>query len=177
MKILHGFDVHYIYDQHLNYEPSIIHKTGTLILDGYWASYRYFENHQDTIRSDLTLTTGIPNSYQEYWNEIHSRENAIAVHVRRGDYVDNPRANARHGTCSLDYYFKAMKWYEEHVQNPWFYFFSDDIHWVKKNLLNRKNITLIYTDNTLGDYEDLRLMSSCRHFITANSTFSWWGAW
>jgi hypothetical protein len=36
-----------------------------------------------------------------------------------------------------------------------------------------------YVTHNVGkqDHEDLRLMSHGQHFIIANSTFSWWGAW
>jgi len=37
-----------------------------------------------------------------------------------------------------------------------------------------------YVSHNRGDgsaFADLWLMTQCRHFITANSSFSWWGAW
>lgn len=57
------------------------------------------------------------------------------------------------------------------------YAFSDESDWVKKNL--KCKLSIIISDANQGDcsYEDLRLMSACRHNIIVNSTFSWWGAW
>ena len=57
-----------------------------------------------------------------------------------------------------------------------FYFFSDNIEWVKENF---KLPGVVYVSNefTKNHIEDLYLMSQCRHNIIANSSFSWWGAW
>jgi hypothetical protein len=51
--------------------------------------------------------------------------------------------------------------------------FSDDIDWCKNNL-QFKNMVFIENQNT---FEDIWLMSLCKHNIIANSSFSWWGAW
>ncbi|GAJ05690.1 unnamed protein product, partial [marine sediment metagenome] len=37
--------------------------------------------------------------------------------------------------------------------------------------------TLVNHNGADKNYEDLRVMSQCKHHIIANSTFSWWGAW
>ena len=54
--------------------------------------------------------------------------------------------------------------------------FSDDPDWVRENLLVPAPL-IIVDHNENKDYEDLRLMSQCKHHIIANSSFSWWGAW
>mgnify|MGYP001350427636 CR=1 FL=1 len=49
---------------------------------------------------------------------------------------------------------------------------------VKKLNISRNKITVV--EHNYGDinaFADLWLMSLCNHFIIANSTFSWWGAW
>ena len=41
------------------------------------------------------------------------------------------------------------------------------------------NFPVEYIEHNVGraNYEDLYLMSHCKHHIIANSSFSWWGAW
>lgn len=56
-----------------------------------------------------------------------------------------------------------------------FFVFCDDPDWAEVNI--RPPTRTTYVRNTGPAYEDLRLMSSCKHHIIANSSFSWWGAW
>jgi hypothetical protein len=70
-----------------------------------------------------------------------------------------------------------MKIMKEAVKNPYFFIFSDDIDWAIENF-NELDGNLIFVKNKdLTDIEELLLMSSCKHNIIANSTFSWWAAW
>ena len=55
-------------------------------------------------------------------------------------------------------------------------FFSDDINWVKENLPLERAIYIDWNKG-LDSWQDMALMSMCKHNIIANSTFSWWGAW
>ena len=102
---------------------------------------------------------------------------SVAVHVLRGDYVSNPNNNASIGTCSLEYYQKANDFITQHVRKPHFFIFTDDPEWARENLTFPGSTRIV--DHNLGkaDYEDFRLMTHCKHFIIANSSFSWWGAW
>ena len=55
--------------------------------------------------------------------------------------------------------------------------FSDDIYWAQANLKLDAPTVFVGHNRAERNYEDLRLMSACRHFIIANSSFSWWAAW
>jgi hypothetical protein len=97
--------------------------------------------------------------------------------VRRGDYINNVKNNATYGECSLDYYRAAIAYISERVVRPYFFIFSDDISWVQDNL--KLDVPCQYVEHNYGvdSYNDMHLMSLCRHHIIANSSFSWWGAW
>jgi hypothetical protein len=106
--------------------------------------------------------------------QIFTAKNSCSLHIRRGDYISDEKANNVHGTCGLEYYKKAIKHINSQFENVQYFIFSDDISWTKENLLIEN---AIYVHNNSIPHEDIYLMSLCNHNITANSSFSWWGAW
>lgn len=146
-------------------------------LQGYWQSERYFIDAEKQIRKEFTITTPPDEKNKSFLNEIENLP-AVSVHIRRGDYASNIKVNKTHGTCSLGYYEKATRLIAEMTGiDPVFFVFSDDQDWVESQLTLPFETRLMRHNDSSRNYEDLRLMSACKHHIIANSTFSWWGAW
>ncbi|HEX4085242.1 MAG TPA: alpha-1,2-fucosyltransferase [Chthoniobacteraceae bacterium] len=166
----------YVEDQYRGYQPGIFNEIGHIYLAGTWASAKYFEDVASSIRSQFTFLAPPADQNQRMLEKIEACD-AICVHVRRGDYVSVLETNERHGVCSLDYYKAAFDYIAARVANPKVFVFSDDPGWVQECL--KFPAPTHYVTHNVGrqNYEDLRLMRACRHFIIANSTFSWWGAW
>lgn len=158
------------------YNPRITRTTKNVYLDGYWQSEKYFANIQDVIRHEFTVKYQQDHESQEIGKTIAETQ-SVSIHIRRGNYISNPKLNKIHGTCSLEYYQECVRRIAEKIAFPHFFVFSDDPRWVRENL-NLEHPTTFISHNDAGkDYEDLRLMSMCQHQIIANSTFSWWAAW
>jgi Tfp pilus assembly protein PilP len=100
--------------------------------------------------------------------------NSVAINVRRGDYLRHDYAKI-FGNLDIDYYLRAVELIQTKIQEPLFFVFSDDPKWVKENF-NLQNIIFVGNDE-FKDYEQLYLMTQCKHNIVANSSFAWWGAW
>lgn len=96
---------------------------------------------------------------------------SVCVTIRRGDYLSTANKNNFY-VCTPDYFAKAIKLIEDKIENPTFFFFSDDIDWVKNNF--HTNSPCYYETGNDPIWEKIRLMYSCKHFIISNSTFSWW---
>ncbi len=148
-------------------------------LDGWFQSYRYFEEYSEDITKIFTVKTPISEENQTILDTIISaKNNSVSLHVRRGDYVTLDSANKWHGVCSIGYYEAAINAMKENLINPIFFVFSDDIKWCQENIHFPEWIIAHYIDNNgSAGHEDMRLMYSCSHHIIANSSFSWWGAY
>ncbi len=158
------------------YEPFNIEPGENIYLKGYWQSEKYFSDIREIILKEFLPKNEVTGKNKDM-NEIISSVNSVSVHVRRGDYVANPITNRVHGVCDTEYYNKAMHHIESKVENPHYFIFSDDIPWCKENISSQNQLTFVDINTGEKAYEDLRLMSFCKHNIIANSSFSWWGAW
>ena len=145
------------------------------ILDGYFQNPAYFSSIADDIRSEFQLQVPMPLEWGDKLVEM-SAINSVAVHVRRGDYVDNPNAVTFHGMPTLEYYRSAMRRMESYLGNCKFYIFSDDPVWCKANFDQLLNLEIMDTGQH-SSAKVMHLMSAAKHQIIANSTFSWWASW
>ena len=166
----------FIAEPHFQFWPGINSLSKDCYLSGYWQSEKYFAAFAEQIRADFTFRQPLNGQNSELARHVEM-VNSVSLHVRRGDYATNPKTTATHGLCSLDYYQDAIRHFEELVQQPLFFIFSDDIEWVKSNLDVGLKCVYVQNNTGAGSYNDMRLMSLCKHHIIANSSFSWWGAW
>lgn len=158
----------------LQYEPAYFNrKYPILIFDGYWQSEKYFYSIKNQVRETFSFEKTLLNERSKELANIISSGNYISVHIRRGDYLS---LSDYFGLCTLDYYLKAIETLRGNIDKPRFVFFSDDIDWTRNNIPINNSI---YVDWNKGKdcWQDMYLMSHCKHNIIANSSFSWWGAW
>lgn len=150
-------------------------KRNNQVLFGYFVDYHLFEAYRHDLLQAFAFRTQ-PNAVnQRYLNDISTIE-SVSVHIRRGDYLNNANAGI-FWHPDVEWYRKAMFEMEQQVQNPTYYFFSDDIAWAQEQFADIKNAVFVDINHGAEAYNDMRLMAQCKHNIIANSTFSWWGAW
>ncbi len=158
------------------YSPDVFGTPGAVWLDGYWQSWRYFTAIEQQLRAELSTPRSMNHASLAMLDRIRCCSMAVCLHVRRGDYISNPSAANFHGTCDLDYYLGALP-NMSRIGNPTCFIFSDDVDWVRDNLRLPCETVVVDINGPADAHQDLWLMANCRHFIIANSSLSWWGAW
>ena len=141
---------------------------------GYWQSPYYFEDWSDHLRQVFSADqVELSEGAMRHLQLIRETETAVAVHVRRGDYVQ-PDVQAVHGLLGLDYFVRGLELAAAgDAVTP--VVFSDDIEWAKRNLPWEH---AVFVDPVAGrEHEDVLLMAACSRHVISNSSFSWWGAW
>jgi hypothetical protein len=136
-------------------------------LEGYWQNENYFKDIEQIIRKNFEIVSPHNHTNIELAKKM-TATNSICLHARRINYEY---------LLSPEYYDLAIKHMVGKVANPHFFCFSDDIDWIRNNVIIAWPVTYIEYNKESKDYEHFWLMTQCKHYITANSTYSWWGAW
>lgn len=167
---------YFVLEPHFHYWHGIVDAPSNSYLSGYWQSEKYFFEFDRQIRDDFSFPPVADPTNAALAQRI-ADTNAISLHVRRGDYASDPKNTSVYELCSLEYYRSAIQHIASRVDHPHFFIFSDDIPWVKKNMPLAFAHTWVDNNSGRDSFNDMRLMSHCKHHIIANSSFSWWGAW
>lgn len=151
------------------FSPDILPSRSSIGIKGYFQSERYFKQYEPEIREIFKFKSEFKQRVKQSVATIFDRA-VIALHIRRGDYVNNPN----YYNLPAQYYVLALeKFFPNWTTSANILIFSDDIEWCKIHLAGNN----IYYSEGRNEIEDLCLMSQCQFFILSNSTYSWWAAW
>lgn len=142
---------------------------------GSWQNEKYFRDYREEVINAFTIKIPLHDPSQQLITSIEET-NSVSIHVRRGDFLLYKEYK---GICEVDYYQKAIDYIKSQVQAPFFYIFSTDEEWCLDNIvpLCPHSYKIVNWNHEEYSYEDMVLMSKCKHNIIAHSSFSWWAAW
>jgi len=166
----------WIFEKHFHFDPEILEAPNDVLLEGYWQSEKYFIDIADILRREFVIKYKQDVQSHKFAELIQNTE-SVSLHVRRADYVHDALTNNYFGNCDRDYYDRGVRFIGERIPDIHLFIFSDEPQWAKDNLKFDFPVTFVDCNDASRNFEDLRLMSLCKHNIIANSSFSWWGAW
>ena len=165
-------------EQYFRY--NLIYQISDIKLCGWFQSYKYFENEYLYIFKLCKLDEKRLLCLDKY---KYPYDNCISIHFRMGDY-SKPQHLSYHGICTNDYYIKGIKTIVNNTKTKFDIlcfsekddekYVNDRIEYIRKSFPTFNFIKVSYD---ILDWEQLLIMSLCRHNIIANSTFSWWSAY
>lgn len=151
-----------------NYQEENIEAGENYDLDGWRQSERYWEHASAEVREALRFAPRFIEAVKADFARALERP-AIAISVRRGDFVNNPN----YDQVPIKFYLLALFSRIPDWKNYNIIIFSDDMPFCRVHFEGLPNV--FFGDGSA--ISQLALMSLCQHFVISNSTFSWWGAW
>jgi len=147
-------------------------RTQMIYFAGYWMDFGYFTEIQKSFWECFRFPPFSTEKQIRMANEIASMENAVAIHVRRGDMAALGLSNPP------KYFRQAIEALEDLVSIDRFFLFSDDLVYCMENAEEfglagiRSRLTVVEGNRGREAYVDMQLMSLCRFRIADRSSFS-----
>lgn len=155
------------------YMPEIF-EMDDVYLYGFWGCERYYADITALLQEKIRFPKSADSRNVAAAADME-REQSVAIHIRRQDYLTVADGKRYMGICTEKYYDAAIRYICERVERPVFYIFSDDTAYAGERF-GAPNMRLVDWNSGRESLQDMALMSHCKHNICANSTFSIWGA-
>lgn len=164
-------------NQEYDFNPKHMKKSwGLVFYVGGWHAEKYFYDVKSQVLEYYKFNeAGLNLANQEALNHI-LQGNSVSVHVRRGDFLNAENYHVFGSVCTKAYYELAINSIKEKVENPIFYFFTNDVPWVRENFIG-ENYKIVEINTGKTSWCDMFLISKCKYHINSNGTFSWWSSW
>lgn len=160
-------------EPHVHVDEAFFTLQAPVHLEGHFQSARYFESAADAVRAELAPPQP-DDALSQHVARAMAEGPSASLHVRRGDYVSNPKNRAVFGVCDEAYFQAALAHLPEDCT---VFVFSDDMVWSRAHLPRLRRLEFVDDGYPREALADLWLMSRARHHVIANSSLSWWGAW
>lgn len=140
-----------------------------VIVYGFFQSEQYFRNIKQDICKAFDLSKELEKVHYPYIEEIEKR-NTVCISIKVEHNVDFPMYNV----CDNSYWENAIEYMTQNVDNPLFFVCSDNVDYVKENLIDCTKYDVVCQAKGYSASMSLAAMSKCKHFIIGNTTFGWW---
>ena len=170
-----GFYLHQ--ERRYQYDAIDVPLDKSVRLFGYFQSWKYFRGWEHEISQLLQRIETPSAAYAVLNKELASKGDWIALHVRCGDFMRKDLLSL-HGYTSPLYYTNALQLLRSQVGEVPIVVFSDEPECARR-VLNGISGSFIFLDEPeiMRPIEWINLMAVASGMVTANSSFSWWGAW
>ena len=178
IRLLNFFGICVIYENDdYNFEPGYLQPTrGIRFFVGGWHSEKYFAKVKKTVLTSFEFKKEeLDPKNLEVLKKINSSQ-SVSVHIRRGDFLDSSNYEKFGSVCTLEYFMLAIENMKSRLQNPHFFFFTNDYDWVRQHFKD-PNFSVVQINSSINSWKDMRLISNCSNHICSNGSFSWWSAW
>ncbi len=143
--------------------------TQNVLIDGYFQSEKFFEANRSGLLTELEASNVV--FLEDYRDaDVLKDRNSVCISIK----VEHNIGSSLYDVCTKEYWEKAIKYITENVEDPLFFICSDNVEYVKRNLINCDKYDTVCQDPKLPVHTSLAAMALCKHFIIGNTSFGWW---
>ena len=148
-------------------------KNINIFLKGYFEDYHFYEDEllKSALLKELSPIFCNISKHQLYKRIVSSE--SVCVSMRSWSEISgfHDVIESRY-ICDKKYFMAALNEMKKLYPNCTFFIFSDNAEFARQNIGSLDSLVFENEGNSIED--KIILMSSCKHFIISNSSFSWW---